>query len=182
MSVIADVCARAGGLQYSMMTGDTPTSQPPTPTVPGCLPSPALPSPALGLLPAAGEQVGTDGVLEQFEASALVQEAEDRLAQLMMDEELSDARLGGLDEGVTLLEGEGGLEEEEERVGGLGGVEAAGSNGVESRPSHMELRWGGEVSLTAGGGSLSVGEGTSYGTTQDPQESDRLDPGKTVAR
>ena len=178
--MIAGVCAGAGGLVSSTVDSSSVTS---TPTVSGpvtpSVGTPGLPSPSLALL--ATENTDQQGerseLLEQFEASAMAQEAEDRLAQLMMDEELSDARLAGVDGDMELL---GGLEGEERRqvdegvLGGMGGQEqfngdksgisdsklersirryvedteaTFGQDGVLPRPSRMDLNWMPEPSV-----------------------------------
>lgn len=248
MSVMADVCAHAGGLRSSAVSSDSlPPSHPVTPGSASVV-TPGLPSPGFSLLPGGGGQRG-EGLMEQLEASAMAQEAEDRLAQLMMDDELSDARLGGLDgellgdlggedtglgklgglEGELTdegrLEGEGGrlgmLEgrmgewgegrglggegrlrllrelgegprgldtasklEGERRLGSLEDVEQPESVSGVVRPSHMELSWVPEASFTAGDGLMrSNGDMvTSYEPTQDPEDSERLDPSRGVAR
>lgn len=86
MKVIASMCKQASGGQTSTpeISNFQPSSLPVTPV------TPPLASPDAVNVPSYQGNYG----LECFEANSMAQEADDRLAQLLMDEELSDARLG----------------------------------------------------------------------------------------
>ena len=99
LKVIGDICSVAGGLQSSgVSNGDSRATSPSE-----CLSLPQTPdvssasdvilSPHVSLGGSNFPSHQENGVVSSFEASSLAQEAEDRLAQLMMDDELSDARL-----------------------------------------------------------------------------------------
>lgn len=154
MGVIADVCGRAGGVSAGEDVAATTPTLPPS--VPSTLTLTPLQPPTSGASISLGSThpgvwSGGNGMLESFEVSAMAQEAEDRLAQFTMDEELSDARLGGLEEemegfGETRL---GGVEQE---MGGFSYQDShtAGS-GDRLSVGVLELRW--KEGVGAGGGS-----------------------------
>ena len=122
IDVIRGVCLEAAGLQtqeespsYPAMPTATPTA---TPTALGSIDSLLTENSAEGTTstgmgtadgdglvmgragPGEGVVLGDEGVglgvMERFEAQSLAQEAEDMLDQLVMDDELSDARLVGV--------------------------------------------------------------------------------------
>ncbi len=120
--------------------------------------------------------------MQSFEASAAVQEAEDRLEQLFLEDELSDARLGGaLEFG---LDGVGNFTGELED--GTTGHTRKGSLKEELNPSRVRLeqlsrresRTAVAAPSPSEGGVMSVGseglKGT-IGTTVDPGERQRLE-------
>ncbi len=95
--MISSACKSAGGLTVTMPTKSTsPPSTPVKPLTPSTQVDPMTPStlvdPLTPILPLSSGYVPS---LEEYYADN--NEAEDRLAQLMMDEELSDSRLVGRD-------------------------------------------------------------------------------------
>lgn len=116
----------------------------------------------------------------------MAQEAEDRLAQLIMDEELSDARLGDLDGVVEQPE----LHSEAEYLNDHDGTHASGYDdagaaraSVVGDPAHVGLGWGSQVPGSAGLGSYMEGNMvTSYQSTLDPRETERLEQSTSVAK
>ena len=226
VGVIADVCRRAGGVQSSNavttpqpMTPHQPVSQPSTPLMP-VVPFPSslgLPPSGLPAGAAAGAGGEGGGLLEQFEASAQAQEAEDRLAQLLMDEELSDARLGGEDDDKHLqlhtqlayLSSEttptsvgeswtkGVMTEsmpsdmgQESGMRDVAAVSETTPTSVGEESAMRDVAAGRDKEVMRGTGVLGAeGESslasslvTNYQSTHDPQEPQRLEQARTVAR
>lgn len=189
VGVIVEVCQRASGLpsdsnpQQPSSQAATP-SQPATPHQPFSHPTtplmPFQPSLALASPGVSATAIGSEGsaLLEQFEAA---QEAEDRLAQLLMDEELSDARLAGeedekhlkLQSELTYLNSEPTLKCMDQSAN----VEESKESGFASS-KEWEVQ-----NETGGSGSEDRGSMvTSYQPTHDPQETERLEQARTVAR
>ena len=186
VGVIADVCARSGGMSSdkAVSTPTLPLSIAGTPTL---TPNQSLTPGALPVLGPAHLEVWSEGggVLEGFEAA---QEAEDRLAQFTMDEELSDAWLGG--EGSAFLgvdEGnvEGGME------GGMteGGREKWTHENTVGGSVATELRWEDYTPDVRWEAYSGTGVGVDHGdmvtkaeSTCDPEETNRLEHSTSAAR
>lgn len=198
MGVISDVCGQSGGLDGDSVvssiasTPNLPTNQPVTP-MQALLPGPLTAGPPiLGLSLPTDLDTQDSATLEQFEASSLAQEVEDRLAQLVMDEELSDARLAQLVVGEEIEIGgsrvAAGMDSDPTVLGLGGGVEGVSDGGrlslldIESSKATRDWSDGGGGDDSADGGGDDGGMVTSYETTRDPKETERLENSSHVAR
>lgn len=183
--MISDVCGQSGGLDGDSVvssiasTPNLPTSQPVTP-MQALLPGPLTAGPPiLGLSLPTDLDTQDSATLEQFEASSLAQEVEDRLAQLVMDEELSDARLAQLVVGKEIEIGGSRVAAGMDLGGGVEGVSDGGRLSLLDIESSKATR---DWSDGADGGGDDGGMVTSYETTRDPKETERLENSSHVAR
>lgn len=131
--------------------------------------------------------------MQSFEASAAEQEAEERLEQLVLEDELSDAHLGGVlsMEGVSSELGislDGGGEASGETQTSVTGLARRTSFREEANPSRVRLeqlsRRGSRAAMaTSSGGVATMAEGArvSMSTTVDSGERERLEDSLAIA-